>query len=164
MTLLRAARPEDANLAITLHTNPTLARFLWPAKPTTSAAHAMRWYASVEHILAAECDGRVVGFVWFDHFDGHNAYIVIGMVAQRGKGLATEVTRLGLKYAFDELLLKRVSTTVVAGNVAALALAEKFSTQEGRLRQAFLGPTGVQDILVFGILEPEWRASPWAQH
>lgn len=85
----------------------------------------------------------------------------IGDPAQRGKGYGSEAMRLILNFAFDELNLYRVQLTAFSYNTRALALYERLGfTREGAFRQALERDGQRHDLILFGILAPEWRHQP----
>ena len=171
MLTLRPPRLDDEALAVALHRDEAVARYLW-TYPRLNMLAAREWFITAAgaeqgtYFPAILEDGVTVGFGWFGNCDGVNAMLSIALVRHRGKGLGYEAARLLLAYAFDDLKLHRVSTTVVEANVPARKLAERFGTLEGRMREAWEADPGVGasrqpvyiDVLVYGVLEAEWRA------
>jgi RimJ/RimL family protein N-acetyltransferase len=86
--------------------------------------------------------------------------VAIGKRAEWGKGYGYEASQLALAFAFDELNLHRVTATVFAYNQRSINLVEKLGFQpEGAYRE-FLERDGVRyDMLLYGLLRSEWRAS-----
>ncbi|MBN1963745.1 MAG: GNAT family N-acetyltransferase [Anaerolineae bacterium] len=83
----------------------------------------------------------------------------IGAPANRGQGYGTDAVRLGLRFAFNELNLYRLTVTVFSYNAASLALAKKLGfTHEGTWREFFQRDGQRWDMLFFGLLRPEWEA------
>jgi RimJ/RimL family protein N-acetyltransferase len=85
--------------------------------------------------------------------------IGIGDEAQSGQGYGYEAMRLLLQFAFDELNLHRVQLTVFDYNQRAIRLYEKLGfTREGAFRE-FLQRDGQRhDMILYGLLRPEWEA------
>lgn len=79
----------------------------------------------------------------------------------RGRGLGTEAKRLLLEYAFGELGLHALSSTVYEGNLrSARALEKQGYKLAGRLTANVLGAGGVfGDTLVFDITREDWARS-----
>lgn len=75
-----------------------------------------------------------------------------------GKGIATEASRLLLKFGFEKLLLHRIYATCDPRNTGSSRVLLKIGmTYEGRLRDALLIKDGWRDSLMFSILEHEWN-------
>ena len=91
--------------------------------------------------------------------------IAIGERAQWGKGYGYEAAQLALAFAFDELNLHRVQATVFAYNTRSIALLEKLGFQpEGAYRE-FLQRDGERhDMMLYGLLDHEWRAISRSQY
>jgi RimJ/RimL family protein N-acetyltransferase len=85
--------------------------------------------------------------------------IAIGDPANWGQGYGYEAAQLALAFAFDELNLHRVTTTVFSYNERSIALVEKLGFRtEGAFRE-FLHRDGRRhDMLLYGLLRPEWEA------
>jgi RimJ/RimL family protein N-acetyltransferase len=83
--------------------------------------------------------------------------IGIGEAAQRGQGYGTEAIRLLLRFAFDELNLRRVQLTVFSYNDTAIRLYEKLGFQREGVFREFLHRDGeLYDMLLYGLLRREW--------
>lgn len=98
------------------------------------------------------------GILWAHRVCGLG--IAIGERANWGKGYGYEATQLALAFAFNELNLHRVTATVFAYNERSIHLVEKAGfRREGAFRE-FLERDGVrQDMLLYGLLRPEWQAT-----
>lgn len=76
---------------------------------------------------------------------------------QWGKGYATEAVVALLEWGFDTLHLHRVAAWVVEPNRASVAVLRRLGFRaEGRAREAALRRVGYDDLLHFGVLEPEF--------
>lgn len=85
--------------------------------------------------------------------------IMIGMKREWNKGYGTEAMRLMLKHGFETLNLHRIFLHVYEDNARAIRTYAKAGfTEEGRLRQARYAQGRYSDVLVMGILRPEWDA------
>jgi RimJ/RimL family protein N-acetyltransferase len=108
-------------------------------------------------------DDALIGTVGlFDvEWGNRTAWIGIGFGQREdwGKGYGTETMQLLLAYAFDELNLHRLQLTVIAYNLRAVAMYEKVGfVREGAYRE-FVDRDGARhDLLLYGLLRPEWRA------
>ncbi|MEW8975259.1 MAG: GNAT family protein [Exiguobacterium sp.] len=106
-------------------------------------------------------DERMIGVVALeDILPTHGtAWLMIGIDPDcEGQGYATDALQTILEYAFLELNLYRIQLTVFDYNLRAIKLYERLGfVQEGRYR-AFLRRDGERhDMLLYGLLEPEWR-------
>jgi len=85
--------------------------------------------------------------------------IAIGDRANWGKGYGYEAAQLALAFAFDELNMHRVQVTVFTYNERSLALFEKLGFQREGVYREFLRRDGQRyDMILYGILDREWRA------
>jgi RimJ/RimL family protein N-acetyltransferase len=85
--------------------------------------------------------------------------IAIGERINWGQGYGREAGELALAFAFDELNLHRVTATIFSYNERSIALFEKLGfRREGAFRE-FLERDGERhDMLLYGLLRPEWEA------
>jgi RimJ/RimL family protein N-acetyltransferase len=85
--------------------------------------------------------------------------MLIGDVSYWGRGYGTDVLRTTLDACFDGWGIHRLAVRVEDDNERAVTLYRRFGfTDEGRLRQAAFRDGRHGDILLFGILAPEWRS------
>ena len=85
--------------------------------------------------------------------------IAIGDRANWGKGHGSEAAALGLRFAFDELNLHRVTATVFSYNERSIALVESLGFQrEGTFREFIHRDGQRHDMLLYGLLRHEWEA------
>jgi len=108
-------------------------------------------------------DDKLIGFVVLlrvNHVH-RDAFVGIGMgdPAYRGKGYGTDAMNLILRYAFQELNLRRVSLEAVASNARAVRSYEKCGfVLEGQTRGTEFR-NGIRDnIVTMGILRREWES------
>ena len=108
-------------------------------------------------------DNTIIGWLELDgiqwaHRTG-GLGIGIGNPAYRSKGYGTEACQLALRFAFEELNLHRITVTVFSYNAASLGMIEKLGfVREGTFRE-FLERSGQRhDMILFGMLRPEWLA------
>ncbi|MEX1157493.1 MAG: GNAT family protein [Thermomicrobiales bacterium] len=86
--------------------------------------------------------------------------IVILDPGQRGQGYGQEALELGLRFAFHELNLHRVALTVFAYNTRAITLYERLGFVHEGTHREFLERDGQRhDMLLYGLLRPEWEAT-----
>jgi RimJ/RimL family protein N-acetyltransferase len=74
-------------------------------------------------------------------------------------GYGSEAMELLIRYAFEELNLHRLQLTVIDYNSRAIAMYEKLGfTREGAYREFGERDGRRYDLLLYGLLRPEWRA------
>ena len=82
--------------------------------------------------------------------------IALGEAEQRGHGFGSEALTLALRFAFDELNLRRVQLTVFSYNTRAIATYERLGfTREGTFREALQRDGQPYDMLLYGLLRRE---------
>jgi RimJ/RimL family protein N-acetyltransferase len=107
-------------------------------------------------------DEEPLGFVELGgiNWSAGNAWagIGIGDRGNWGKGIGTEAMRPMLKFAFEELNLRRISLGVFAYNLRAIRSYEKVGFKvEGRLREIVFRDGKRSDMIVMGIFRNEWK-------
>jgi ribosomal-protein-serine acetyltransferase len=75
----------------------------------------------------------------------------------QGQGMVTDCCRTLINHLFNELDLHRVEIQCAVGNARSAAVPHRLGfTLEGTRRQAHLLNGEYQDLLMFGMLKPEW--------
>ncbi len=105
----------------------------------------------------------LIGFIGlFDLYPQHGDALVAIALGERktwGSGYGTDAMRVMLRYAFNELNLRRVGLIVFEYNPRAIRSYEKAGfVPEGRIRGAMLREGKRWDFLYMGILREEWIA------
>ena len=105
----------------------------------------------------------LIGFIGlFDLHQQHGDTLVAIALGERkfwGKGYGTDAMRVMLRYAFNELNLRRVGLIVFEYNPRAIRSYEKVGfIPEGKVRGAMLRDGKRWDYLYMGILRDEWLA------
>lgn len=143
-----------------------------PARPM-SAALVKKQYEKLEKqvdedknlyyfAIRAKADDRLIGKAivqWVEWANGSAVMrLGIGAADDRRKGYGTQALQMLLRFGFAELNLFRLSASVPEYNVAAIALLKKFGfVEEVRRRQAIERDGRRWDMLIFGLLNDEWR-------
>jgi ribosomal-protein-serine acetyltransferase len=106
-------------------------------------------------------DGVVAGSIGHHAVDWANRSTAIGYWLDaecQGRGIVTRCCHTMLDYLFDEVHLHRVEIRCATGNHRSCAVPERLGFQrEGVLRHRELGSQGWMDLVVWAILEHEWR-------
>lgn len=116
---------------------------------------------SFEFRIRTLADDKLIGFTGL-HVEWSNQMawvgIGIGEPEYRGKGYGTDAMRVVVGYAFRELGLYRVSLSVFSYNPRAIRAYEKVGfVHEGAMRAALYRDGQRHDMLLMGILRPEWE-------
>ena len=167
---LTALTPDDLPTIAGWYENAEFLR-LYDARPALPKAEAelSRWLEELQKaqdsftfaIQTLESDHLVGiteldGILWAHGVCGMS--IAIGDRANWGKGYGYEAAQLALAFAFDELNLHRVQATVFCYNERSIALFEKLGFRREGVYREFLQRDGERhDMLLYGLLEREWR-------
>lgn len=107
-------------------------------------------------------DGRLLGGVLFRTMDVEQGVAEAGCwlePAAAGKGLVTRASRVLIDWAIEERGIHRVEWRVASANEASIAVARRLGMQrDGVLRDYNLFRGKRQDLEVWSVLAPEWRA------
>jgi ribosomal-protein-alanine N-acetyltransferase len=164
---LRPLEEEDAPTLQGWINDPAVTRFLELWRPATREAELdfiRRAGSSDTQIalgIALTADDRVIGAAGLKDIDWKHRRatfgIVIGDPAEWDKGYGTEATRLVTDLAFETLNLNRVQLHVYEYNERGLRTYEKVGyRREGVLRQHHYYGGRYWDVIVMGLLRPEW--------
>jgi RimJ/RimL family protein N-acetyltransferase len=115
------------------------------------------------YAVRKKADGALIGIVDIDGIVWPHRYGWFGMGFGRredwGQGYGTDAGRLVLGFAFRELNLHRLCATVFDYNAASRALLGKLGfTHEGTFREHLERDGQRHDMLLYGLLRPEWQA------
>lgn len=106
-------------------------------------------------------DGQIVGSIGHHPVDWAARSSAIGYwldAAQQGQGIITRCCHTLLDYLFDELHLHRVEIRCAIGNIRSCLVPKRLGfIREGVLRHGEFGSQGWLDLVVWSILEHEWR-------
>jgi len=143
-----------------------------PARPM-SAAMLKKKYEKLEKeieenknafyfTIRARDDDRLIGKAVINRIEWSNGNgwirLGIGAEADRRKGYGSQALEMLLRFAFAELNMYRVTTPLQEYNEAGIALLKKFGfVEEVRRRQSLDRDGRRWDLIVFGLLQDEWR-------
>lgn len=167
---LRRATPADVEDRVRWNNDPRVMEFL-PRGAVPSTREEILSYLNkaatnrdeLIELAIETLDGRHIGGTVLRDFDWKARKcefgIMIGEPDCWGKGYGTEVTRLMLRLAFENLNLNRVWLTVDAANEKGIRAYRKAGyVEEGRLRADRYVRGRYGDTLVMGVLRQEWEA------
>ena len=151
---------DDPEFQRQLDTDPARPRPASYFEPPKEKANEYREFSFLIRTLAED---KMIGFtdlwVMWNH---QTAWLSIGIgeAEYRGKGYGTDAMRLTLAYAFRELNLYRISLTVFSYNPRAIHVYEKLGfVREGVSRSALYRDGQRHDVILMGLLRPEWDAT-----
>lgn len=170
--VLRRLSVEQAEevFAVVQANRERLARWMPWVAGTTAVEDQRAWLENVTRDPAdldgvgIFLDGRYVGGAGVHGRDPYGTGAELGYwidEAFEGRGIVTRAVRALLAICFDELGVHRVTIRAGVDNVRSRAIPERLGfTQEGVMREAERGSDGrgFHDLVVYGLLEDEWRA------
>ena len=161
MLQLRSARPADLDFVVAIESHPSVASHV--AVCTRERHHQAIDDPDEAHWLIVDTESdKPLGFVLLAGLTNPHRGIELRriVVADKGKGIGRAALRLVKKRVFEELGTHRLWLDVEDFNERARGLysSEGF-VEEGRLRDALVGPEGYEALIVMSMLESEYRAS-----
>jgi RimJ/RimL family protein N-acetyltransferase len=175
--VVRRYRPGDGEQffgALAPHRDELMRWMMWPQRHQTlddSESYVVRMHAQFAlresmPMGVWSAAGELLGGSGFHAPDWKTPKAEIGyflLPPARGRGIATEVVRLLVHYAFDHMRVNRVWATCDADNATSANVLHRAGVpEEGRLRAETRDHHGrLRDTLVFGLAAdayPDWRA------
>jgi RimJ/RimL family protein N-acetyltransferase len=146
--------------------DPEVTRFLKLQAPPT-LAEEQAWFqrtaaSDSDVVWGLFADGQHIGSTAIHRINWRNRRaltgIVIGDRTWWGRGVATQAHALRTRYAFDELNLEKLVTTVIEGNTASRRALERvgYCSIGVHRRHEFRGGQW-WDTRIFELLSEEWR-------
>lgn len=171
--ILRAIEPSDIRQLWEWTQDEETMRYRDYPAPPSSLAQAEQEYNEYAQ-SACQCsrhlrlaitthEGQLIGETSLREIDYRNGgadfVIAIGDKSYWGRGFGTDATRALMRYAFEQLNLRRVTLYVHASNERAIRAYEKCGFKdEGRLREAHYMDGRYTDVLVMGLLRADFEA------
>jgi ribosomal-protein-serine acetyltransferase len=126
-------------------------------------AGALEAYEHAEELHAGIfIHGKLAGAISHHHIDPLHRNVSIGYwldAAVEGKGVMTRSCQALLRHLFDERKMHRVEIRCATGNTRSCAIPARLGfTREGVLREAEWVNDRFLDLMVWGLLEREYRA------
>ena len=162
--ILREIEEGDLNSIVKWRNDPAILRWLFSYSPL-SKVKQRKWYEKylddvTQQIFIIEVKEEKIpiGTVGLTNIDYKNQRgeltIIIGEKNYRGRGLGDECLNLLVKFAFDEMNLRKIKTLVFSDNEKAIKLYEKCGfVEEGVLKEEIFKDGMYKDVLIMGI----WR-------
>ena len=104
--------------------------------------------------------GQLAGVIGYHPIDWPDRKVEVGYWLSadfQGKGIMTRACRAMMRYAFEKLLLNRVTILCATGNLRSRAIPERLGfAQEGTLREAEWLYDHFVDLAAYSMLAREW--------
>jgi len=166
---LRPVTLEDLPQIVAWENDAEATRFMGGPLGTTVEGEWQRLLADEEvgqrttWAIETREDGRLIGVVGLHSINHHHhrarVFLMVGRLADHGKGYGTDALRCLLQHAFTRGGWHRLSMRVLPENRAMLRSAEKCGFQwEGASREAWLVNGEFHDDVRLAILEQDWRS------
>jgi RimJ/RimL family protein N-acetyltransferase len=165
--VLRELQPTDRAARQAFGRHAEIQRMFGAPHPKTRAMtidETEQWVAGLggDNVIEwiVEHQGSFVGNARLHSFDGDSARYAIGLFdpALLGQGLGTEVTKLVLGYAFDQLDLDRVSLAALSFNERAIGCYAKCGFMEIGREPAAVVVDGIPaDDVIMAITSDQFR-------
>ena len=167
---LRAIEEDDLETLHRWGNDPDLWALLGGWRFPSSMAQMRRWFDSLpgDHLnqrFAIDYPGvglvgsaNLVDINWKDNNAFHG--MMLGDPNMRGKGVGVDVIMATMRYAFDELHLRRLDGSMVAYNEASLAVycGKCAWEEEGRQRDWYFRRGQYWDRIMVGVHVDDYRA------
>jgi RimJ/RimL family protein N-acetyltransferase len=155
----------DLHLISKWRSNPVVNMFLRPGIRTPDEVR--NWYddyfsGEVNRLYMISYRDNPIGYFTIEGIDHINRQcefgIIIGEPGLHNKGIGSSVIVIMLRKSFDEMGMHRVFAGIEEENIASIRCFMKSGfALEGRLREAKFSGNKYKDILLFSVLENEWR-------
>jgi RimJ/RimL family protein N-acetyltransferase len=164
---LRAIEKTDLSLLKSLINNSEIENKLGGWSFPVSEYEQEKWIQSIQEQSDKNClrliiekDGEAVGTVILSDIDMKNgtAQIHIKMLCQKNKGYGTRCIKMVCNYAFAELRLNTIYSTVLENNIVSQKVFEKCGfSKEGLLRARVFKNSTYLNMFSYSILKSEWN-------
>lgn len=105
--------------------------------------------------------GKIAGRIGLHYIHPHNKTAAIGYWLGKefeGRGIILQSCKALIQYGFEQLGLHRIEIKAAVQNTRSQAVPEKLHfTKEGILRQAELVNGEFVDLVLYSLLQPEWK-------
>ena len=169
---LRPLEESDVDALFEIFSDREVTRF-WSSEPLHSLSDAHDLLAQIhagfrdqrffQWGIVPKGEDRVVGTCTLYAWDKQHGRAELGFaIAQHrwGEGLAREAARRAVRYAFEELDIRRLEADTDPRNIASLRILEGLGFQrEGYMRQRYFLNGERQDAIFLALLRPEFESA-----
>ena len=155
----------DLHLISKWRSDARINKFIRPGRRTLEEVR--QWYndyfsGEANRLYMISYQDNPIGYFTIEGIDKVNKNcefgIIIGEPDYHNKGIGTSAVTMMLEKAFGEMGMHRIFACIEEENIPSIRCFMKSGfTLEGRLREAKFTDDRYKDILLFSILEHEWR-------
>ena len=165
--VLRAVEEKDNEMLLSLINDPDTEMMLGGSSWPVSETEQLQWFEMQERsrdvlrcVAALKEDGKAVGTLILSDIDQKNGtaqiHIKMSKNGGRGKGYGTDAVKTLVRYAFQELRLNCVYSSILSYNEASIRLFEKCGfTRDGTLRARVYKGGHFWDLYAYSILQKD---------
>jgi UDP-4-amino-4,6-dideoxy-N-acetyl-beta-L-altrosamine N-acetyltransferase len=162
---LRPLVRDDLEMVLAWRNSGRVRAVMFTDQPISWEEH-LAWFERAERDTARfydvfEIDGRPVGVTGITELDRLNGTASFGLYLGETDvpgGSGSRMTYLTLRWAFDDLGVRKLGCEALDFNERAIAMYRKCGlSQEGLLRKHCLKGDEYRDMVVFGMLREEWE-------
>lgn len=164
--LLRAMEPEDMELYREMANDPETERLLGGWSFPIAKQEQRAWYEravtdkkNLRFTVVIKETGEAIGMLNLVDIDWKNgsAFHGIRLKENKGKGYGTDAVMALMRYAFEELRLVRLDTSIIEFNIPSQGLYKKCGwTIEGTKKKAIYREGRHHDSLIVGITNDDY--------
>ncbi|MDX2021147.1 MAG: GNAT family N-acetyltransferase [Deltaproteobacteria bacterium] len=169
--MLRPLTFDDASSVIQILGDDDALRY-WAGELVTTTAAATQFIESVleacqqhrfmQWAVETPAAAMAIGLCKIYDLKASHKVAAIGFTLRRadwGHGIMSDALNALLRFAFEQLHLRRVEAFTHPDNDRALRLLSRQGfVVEGRLREKYMGRGGAQDALALALLKSDWAA------
>lgn len=165
--LLRAIEREDLEFLRKMMNDENLEKYVVGWSLPISKYEQEKWFekqvGDKDNLkFIAEVDGEPIGLATITNIDWKNRKACHGVKLYsddvKGKGYGTDIVKTIMKYAFEELQINKLYSTILEYNEASLRLYKKCGwEQEGVLKESVYKNNRYINEIVIGILKEQYE-------
>ncbi len=166
--ILRAIEIDDLDIMQKWANEPSIQYMLGGWHFPTNRNDQQKWYQNLscnsmhQRYLIVDSSNNKIGMANLLNINFKDGNAELGLLLDpeyQGRGLGKEVVRSLMKYAFEELRLNRLETSIIATNKPSLSLFINKCNwkQEGVLRNWYFRQNKFIDKIMLGILAHEYK-------
>jgi UDP-4-amino-4,6-dideoxy-N-acetyl-beta-L-altrosamine N-acetyltransferase len=161
---LRPVELNDSDSIRNWRNRDEIRQWMYTSRLISESEH-QKWFEEMKidparRLLIIELNQTPQAVIYFSNIDQHSSSCDWGFypTPHAIQGVSALIEFIALKFAFENLQIRRLQCQVLASNSGVLNLHKKSGfDQEGVLRQAKKTARGLEDVVLFGMLDSEWN-------